>query len=206
MNSSLQAPTATPVKATGEAVATDLVANRFYRKLFLGVLVILSIFIVTYALAWYNANQLSSRFYKDAAASYQAGDYLNALVGYQKFDEKTNKYINYGGYVTVEKIWSNKYSWPVPTFVQESRQRSQEIINQKLTADQALQYIQENTGRPSAPYFGEIYLRLGELYEQQGDIKDAEDVYTSMASLFPDKKDLINQAQQHLDQLQSVGK
>jgi tetratricopeptide (TPR) repeat protein len=206
MTTSLQTPTATPARATGEAEGTAIVASRFRKRLLLGALVIIVVFAATYALAWYNANQLSSRFYNDATASYKAGNYLDALVGYQKFDEKTNKYINYGGYVSVEKIWSSPYSWPVPAFVQDSRQRSQEIINQKLTADQAVQYVQENTGRPDAPYFGEIYLRLGELYEQQGDIKDAKDIYTSMASLFPNRKDLIAQAQQHLNKLQSEGK
>ncbi len=205
MASSLQTPTSTPAQATGEATGTAI-ASRFSKQLLLGVLAIIVVFVGTYAFGWYNADQLSSRFYNDAAASYNAGEYLNALVGYQKFDEKTNKYINYGGYVSVEKIWSSPYSWPVPAFVQESRQRSQEIINQKLTADQAVQYVQENTGRPDAPYFGEIYLRLGELYEQQGDIKDAKDIYTSMSSLFPNRKDLIAIAQQRLDRLKSEGK
>ncbi len=205
MASSLQTPTSTPAQATGEATGTAI-ASRFSKQLLLGVLAIIVVFVGTYAFGWYNADQLSSRFYNDATASYKAGDYLNALVGYQKFDEKTNKYINYGGYVSVEKIWSSPYSWPVPAFVQESRQRSQEIINQKLTADQAVQYVQENTGRPDAPYFGEIYLRLGELYEQQGDIKDAKDIYTSMPSLFPNRKDLIAIAQQRLDKLKSEGK
>ncbi len=198
-----QIPTTTPVEATGAAAAAK---SRFIKLLLLGILAVVVVFLGTYALAWHNADQLSTRFYKDATASYQAGKYMDALVGYQNFDPKTNKYINYGGYVSVEKIWSNRYSWPVPAFVQESRQRSQEIINQKLTADEALQYIQENTGRPNAPYFGEIYLRLGELYEQQGDIKDAKDIYSSMASLFPGRSDLIAIAQQHLAKLQSEGK
>jgi TolA-binding protein len=72
-----------------------------------------------------------------------------------------------------------------------------------LTVQQAEQYIQENTGRPGTPYFAEIYLRLGELYEQNGDTKDAMDVYQSYASQFPDRPDLIKQAQQHLAKLQS---
>ncbi len=206
MTSSLQTPTSTPSQATGEAAGTAAVSQVFSKPLLLVIVAIIIVFVGTYAFGWYNADQLSLRFYNDATASYKAGEYLNALVGYQKFDEKTNKYINYGGYVSVEKIWSGPYSWPIPAFVQESRQRSQEIINQKLTADQAQQYVQENTGRPDAPYFGEIYLRLGELYEQQGDIKDAKDVYTSMASLFPSRKDLIQIAQQHLDKLKSEGK
>ncbi len=204
MTTSLQTPTSTPVLATGEAAGTAIGAtrSRFGRNFLLGLLLLAVIFLITYALAWYNANQLGTRFYQDAQTSFSGGDYLKALVGYQKFDDKTNKYINYGGYLNVEKIWSSRYSWPQPPYVQQSVQRSQEIINQKLTVQQAEQYIQENTGRPGTPYFAEIYLRLGELYEQSGDTKDAVDVYQSFAQQFPDRKDLIQIAQQHLAKLQ----
>ena len=205
MTTSLQTPALPPLQATGEAAATAAAAARarFGKRFLLGLLILAALFLVTYALAWYNANQLATRFFQDAEASFNTGDYLKALVGYQKFDEQTNKYINYGGYLNVEKIWSSRYSWPQPPYVQQAVQRSQEIINQKLTVQQAEQYIQENTGRPGTPYFAEIYLRLGELYEQNGDTKDAIDVYQSYASQFPDRKDLIEQAQQHLAKLQS---
>ncbi len=206
MTTSLQAPTATPAQATGEAAGTAAASARFGRRLLFGILLVAVVFLATYAFAWYNAYQLSQRFFNDAEATYKSGDYLKALVGYQNFDPKTNKYINYGGYVSVEKIWSSRYSWPVPSFVQLSRQRDREIIGQKLTADQALQYIQENTGRPGTPYFGEIYLRLGELYEQQGDYADAKSVYQSLPSQFPNRPDLIRISKQHLAKLQSEGK
>ena len=181
MTTSLQTPSSTPLQATGEAAGTAAAASRArFGKRFLMVLIILGVvFLVTYAFAWYNANQLATRFFQDSEASFKAGDYLKALVGYQEFDDKTNKYINYGGYLNVEKIWSNRYSWPQPAYVQQAVKRSQEIIGQKLTVQQAEQYIQENTGRPGTPYFAEIYLRLGELYEQNGDTKDAIDVYES---------------------------
>ncbi len=180
--------------------------SKFGKRVLVGLLVLVLLFLGTYIFAWFNANQLSMRFFNDAETSYKGGDYLKALVGYQQFDAKTNKYINYGGYVSVEKVWSNRDSWPVPGFVQVARQRSQEIIDQKLTADQAQQYVQDNTGRPGAPYFGEIYLRLGELYEQQGDTTDAISIYQSMASLFPGRPDLIQAAKQHLAKLQSQSK
>ncbi len=205
MTTSLQTPTSTPIQATGEAAGTAAAASgaNFGRRFLLGLVILAVIFAVTYALAWYNANQLATRFFQDAEATFKSGDYLKALVGYQKFDPKTNKYTNYGGYLNVEKIWSSRYSWPQPPYVQQSLQRSSEIINQKLTVDQAQQYIQDNTGRPGTPYFAEIYLRLGELYEKNGDTKDAIDVYQSFASQFPDRKDLIKIAQQNLARLQS---
>jgi len=211
MTTSLQPPILTPTPATGEAAGTAAATARSARarfgKSFLLVLLILTaIFLITYVFAWYNANQLATRFFQDSGASFNAGDYLKALVGYQKFDNKTNKYTNYGGYLNVEKIWSSNYSWPQPAYVQQAVKRSQEIIGQKLTVQQAEQYIQENTGRPGTPYFAEIYLRLGELYEQNGDTKDAIDVYQSFASQFPNRADLIEQAQQHLANLKSQNK
>jgi len=205
MTTSIQTPVLPPVPATSDAAATAAAAarRRFVKNLLLGLLILAALFLVTYVLAWYNANQLASRFFQDSEASFNTGDYLKALVGYQKFDTATNKYINYGGYLNVEKIWSSPYSWPQPPYLQQAVQRSQEVISQKLTVQQAEQYIQENTGRPGTPYFAEIYLRLGELYEQNGDTKDAIDVYQSYASQFPNRPDLIEQARQHLAKLQS---
>jgi len=205
MTTSIQTPILPPIQPTKEATAA-VASARFRKRFLLGLLILTATFLVTYVFAWYNANQLATRFFQDSEATYNAGDYLKALVGYQKFDEKTNKYINYGGFLNVEKIWSSRYSWPQPPYVQQAVMRSQEIIGQKLTVQQAEQYIQENTGRPGTPYFAEIYLRLGELYEQNGDTQNAIDVYQSYASQFPDRKDLIEQAQQHLEKLQNQNK
>jgi tetratricopeptide (TPR) repeat protein len=189
------------------APAAPLPARAGIGKRFIpGLLILLAIFLITYALAWFNANQLATRFYQDSEASFNKGDYLRALVGYQTFDDTTNKYVNYGGYLNVEKIWSSRYSWPRPPYLQQAVIRSQEVINEKLTIKQAEQYIVENTGRPGAPYFAEIYLRLGELYEQNGDTRDALDVYESYASLFPNRKDLIEKANLRLEKLRSQEK
>ena len=202
MTTPLQTPTTGPVEAVPEAAGEAEAVSRFPSQILLIVLVILLIFGGTYAFAWYNANQLATRFMKDADASYDSGKYLEALVGTQEFDPQTNQYVKHGGYLDVEKIWSGSYSWPYPSSLQKARQRGQEIINQRLTVADAEQYIQANIGKP-APYFGEIYLRLGELYQQEGDTADALDVYKSMADLFPNRPDLIQQAQKHLAQLES---
>jgi hypothetical protein len=210
MTTPLQTPNAIPIQVTDEAGTTAAAAasarTRLGKRILLGLIILVATFVVTYVIAWYSANQLATRFILDSENSYNSGDYLNALVGFQKFDDETNKYINFGGYLNVEKIWSSSYSWPQPAYVQQAVERSKEIIAEKLTVQQAEQYIQENTGRPGTPYFAEIYLRLGELYEQNGDIEDAIDVYQSYPSQFPDRKDLIELAQQHLEKLQSQDK
>jgi len=204
MTISVQTPTLAPVLAD-ETTPTPKKAG-FVKPLVLGLLVLAAVFLVNYVLAWYNANQLGTRFFQDSEASFNTGDYLKSLVGYQTFDNASNKYVNYGGYLSVEKIWSSAYSWPQPAYTQQAIQRSQEVINQKLTVQQAEQYIIDNTGRPGTPYFAEIYLRLGELYEQAGNSKDAIDIYQSYAAQFPGRADLIAIAQQHLTKLNSTNK
>jgi tetratricopeptide (TPR) repeat protein len=163
---------------------------------------IVLLFAGTYAFAWSQANALSSRYLLDADQSYQRGDYLKALVGYQDFNPASNTYVTHGGYLQVERIWNGRYAWPVPAGVQRAPERANEIINQKLTIDQAVQFVQENTGKPN-PYFGVIYLRLGELYQLKGDNADAHDVYQTVIQSFKDQPDLIKQAQDRLAQLPS---
>src|SRR5512146_975478 len=106
MTTSLQTPIPIPLPGAGKTAETAAAAARarFGKRVLVGLLILAALFLVTFALAWYNANQLATRFYQDAEASFKAGDYLKALVGFQKFDDKTNKYINYGGYLNVEKI------------------------------------------------------------------------------------------------------
>jgi len=196
MATSLQTPTTVP-QATGE-VAAVIKPNK---RLYLIPLIVLGFFVVTYLIAWLNAYQLTGRFLADANARYEQGEYLEALVGGEEFDPETNKYTKVGGYVDVEKIWSNPYSFPVPGAVEQAKERAQETIYQYLTIAQAEQYIQSNIGKP-APYFGEIYLRLGELYEQEGDLAAARDIYESIPELFPNRADLLDQAKAHLQRLE----
>lgn len=204
MTTSLQRPAGEAAPSAPAGAEQVTAARRFpWRALWI-VLIVIALFVVTYGVAWYNADQLASRFVEEAEASFAAGDYLDALVGYQEFDEAENRYVTRGGYMAIERMWSAPYSWPQPAAVQRAQARSQEIIDQHLTVADAEQYIQANTGRPGAPYFGEIYLRLGELYEAAGARRDAEDVYRSMTSLFPNRPDLIARAHQHLERLQTA--
>jgi tetratricopeptide (TPR) repeat protein len=200
MATSIQPSSVSPA-AQPEAVA--VARPGFLRRALLIAFLAGLIFALTYAFAWFNASRLSARFLQDADATYSQGEYLESLVGAERFDPQSNQYVKQGGYLDVEKIWSSSYSWPAPPELERASQRAQEIVNQRLTIEMAEEYIRSNTGRP-APYFAEIYLRLGELYEQDGDLRSAQDIYESILELFPNRPDLIEKAKAHLERLEGT--
>ncbi len=188
-----------PLSTAAPAVAARPAGRKLNRPLLL-VALIVAAFALTYAYAWSRAQALGATYLKDVDASYNAGKYIEALVGYDQFDPKTNKYITHGGYMQVEKIWGDPYAQPKPAGVERASQRINDIIYHKMTLDEAQQFVQANTGKNN-PYFGIIYLRLGELYQQKGDVKDAKDVYSTIPDSFPNDPQLVAQAKQHLQAL-----
>ncbi len=159
------------------------------------------LFFLSYLLAWGNAYRLSAGYLQDADDSYEQGRYLDALLGYQKFNPAQRRYVQYGGYIQVQRIWENRYAWPKPALVERAQKRINEILEQRLSIAEAEQFIQENIGRNN-PYMGIIYLRLGELYEADGRLRDAEDIYSSFPDLFPKDQALVERARRNLERLQ----
>ncbi len=189
----------TPTAAAPGAAAASAGASRVRTYALVIVLVVL-LFAATYAFAWSQAQSLSTQYLHDADGSYAAQKYPDALVGGQKFDATTNKYTDVGGYLQVQHIWASSYAWPQPAYLGYVQSRIDDIVNTKLTVDQAQQFVQENTGKQN-PYLGIIYLRLGELYAQQGDAKDARDIFQAIPSSFPADQQLIQRAKQDLAKL-----
>src|ERR1041385_5026775 len=97
--------TATP-PAT-QAAAAPRAARRGWLRFPIIIGVILLLIAATYAYAWFDAARLTNQYLSDADTSYAAGKYLDALVGYEQFDQATNKYVTRGGYMQVQKIWSD---------------------------------------------------------------------------------------------------
>lgn len=154
----------------------------------------------TYALAWWDAYRLTRTYLDDADASYDDGRYLDALLGYEEFDRARQEYVEQGGYIQVRRIWEDDYARPAPSQVERAKTRIDEIIYERLTLEDAEQFIQENIGRFN-PYMGIIYLRLGELYEANGQLRDAQDIYESVPDLFPGEQALIERARTNLENL-----
>jgi tetratricopeptide (TPR) repeat protein len=157
---------------------------------------------LTYGLAWWDAYRLTVTYLEDADTSYGEARYLDALLGYEEFDAAAHDYVERGGYIQVRRIWENAYAWPAPAQVRRAEKRIDEIIYHLLTLEEAELFVQANIGRNN-PYMGLIYLRLGELYEADGRVRDAEDVYESFPDLFPNEHELIERARADLERLQA---
>lgn len=183
--------------STSQATTPTTSAQRAI-LVFIALVVVL---VLSYALAWFSAYRLSQGYLQDAGDSYDRGDYLDALVGYKEFDQEQQRYVDRGGYMEVERIWADRYALPVPPNIVEARQRIAEIVNSRLTIDDAEAFVQANVGR-SNPYLALIYLRLGELYEADGRDRDARDIYASFADLFPNETELAARADQNLQRLE----
>lgn len=171
-----------------------------FRRMGWGLLIVLGLFLATYVIAWAQASRLTTSYWRDAEAAYARGEYLEALTGYRKFDSLQNKYVQRGGYQQVESIWSHPNAWPRPEVYAQARTRIQEIITQRMTITMAEAYVQAHIGK-SNPYLGDVYLRLGELYEVGGDPRSAIEVYREIADLFSARSDLIDRANGHLTSL-----
>jgi tetratricopeptide (TPR) repeat protein len=203
MNVSIDTPSE---QAAADVTQQEAAAARqpgFFKRMALIILLVILMYAGTYAYAWFQSYQLSSRFFEDAKTSYENGDYLMAMVGYEEFDPQTNSYINRGGYLNVLKIWSSSYSWPRPDQYEEARQNISQIINHDMTIEQAETYIRRNTGRRNVPFFAEIYFQLGILYEKEGDARSALEIYESIGSLFPTRDDLEQLAQERIAALEN---
>lgn len=195
-------PAPQPLPGGAEAAAVVRGWSRRRTLLLLGGLIV--VLLGSYAAAWWTAYRLTLTYLGDADANYDAEQYVKALVGYEEFDRAKNAYIEHGGYMQIERIWADRYAVPVPPEVQRARERIDEIVNVRLTIEEAERYVQENIGRGDNPYLGLIYLRLGELYQADGRLRDAEDIYTSFADEFPQDAALIERARQDLAALQAA--
>lgn len=184
----IQATPAVPVPARGRSRTAILIV------------VAVLLFVGTYLFAWWDAYRLSGQYIEDADRSYEEGRYLDALVGYETFDEEKREYVTRGGYLKIDRIWDNRYAYPVPDYVNHADERINDIINHRLTIEDAERFVQQNIGR-SNPALGIIYLRLGELYEEAGELRDAQDIYESIPDLFPNDDELNERARADLERL-----
>jgi tetratricopeptide (TPR) repeat protein len=183
-----------------QAAPAAALAKKRRSPFLIGLGVVVVLFVVTYIFAWIRSQALSQEYMANANSSYEEGDYLRALVGFEEFDEDANRYVARGGYFQVQRIWASSYAWPVPAGVETAQQRIDEIINERLTIEDAEQFIQVSAGRGN-PYLGIIYLRLGELYEEDGDERSAREIYEEIPELFAGQQSLIDRAADHLNRL-----
>lgn len=199
MNTTTAAPPAGAVAAT--TAEPDQPPSRLGRNLLIGLAVVVALFAGTFALAWWDGARLSAAYMVDADRAYEAGDFLTALTGAEEFDPTTNVYVTRGGYLPALRVWDHPFAWPRPAGVARAEQRIDEILQERLTVEDAEAYVQANVGKPN-PYLGMVYLRLGELYEEEGDTRSAAEIYEEVPALFPNDPELADRARANLERVE----
>ncbi len=66
---------------------------RVGRRPLIIVLIVVVLFGSSYAYAWLNVYSLSKTYYRQAEASYRAGKYIEALMGYKDYDAARERYV-----------------------------------------------------------------------------------------------------------------
>jgi tetratricopeptide (TPR) repeat protein len=169
------------------------------RRLWLYLLITLLGVSLTYALAWYRASRLTERFLQEAAASYQAGRYLEALLGYETFDKRRRRYVYHGGYIQIEAIWADPFAWPRHPGLKEVRSRIVESIN-RLSLEEAEEFVRSYSGKVG-PYLGWVFLRLARLYGERGEVHSARELLEEVPELFPHELEVIEEAKRLLERI-----
>ena len=166
------------------------------------ILVIAILFAGTYALAWFNSYNLSRTYYRQAEASYRAGRYIEALMGYKDYDAAHGRRVFVGGYAQVVNIWEHPWALPRPAVYEEARAKVREIIHQKFTREDAQLFLDRYLGREN-PYLGEVMLRMAELYEEEGDDENALETYRLVISSFRTDRALVERAKERVAALEA---
>ncbi len=97
-----------PALAASESAAEQPARPQEGRAVLIGLALVAALFVATYAIAWFQAARLTTDFMADADASYAAGNYVEALTGYEEFDQAANRYVTYGGYMKALNIWADQ--------------------------------------------------------------------------------------------------
>jgi hypothetical protein len=163
-------------------------------------LVFIVVVLLIYGVAWIQQNSMSNKYYKDAMASFEKGDYVIALKGKKVEKEDRSGYEFKGGFQQVNDIWSSPYAFPKPSEYKKSKDMVQEIINNKIDiktgTEMFKQYFQVDRG-----YLAEIMLRVADQYLKADDKESAIETYKTIQQAFPLDDDILNNVQEKLEKL-----
>lgn len=164
-------------------------------------LVFIVVVLLIYGVAWMEQNGMSNKYYKDAMASFEKGDYVIALKGKKVEKEDGSGYEFMGGFQQVNDIWSSTYAFPKPSAYKKSKDMADEIIKTKIDiktgTDMLRQYLQLDKG-----YLGEVMLSVADQYLKADDKENAIETYKTIMEAFPNDADTLNLAKKKLKAIQ----
>lgn len=170
------------------------------KKFIIATISIIVGFILIYSLVWYETYQNSLNFYEQSTDNFEAGDYGLALKGGEEYDQELGAYAYTGGYEQVLAAWSNKWAIPKPSLYQKAEEKINEIIYEKLTAEEAYFIFQEHF-RSSNRHLPEILIQSGKLYSENGEYSKAEEIFELAIKAFGRNEAIKKAAEEQLELL-----
>jgi len=161
--------------------------------------------LLVYALVWYESYQRSNLYLEQANASFAAGDYTTALKGGEVYDQELGSYVFIAGYEHVLAIWSSDWAAPKPASYYQSQAKIDEIIYEKLTADQGIQIFKQYLNL-SNDHLPEILIQSGNLYLQERELVKAQQTFELAIKAFGYKTEIRTEAEKKLTEIEQLQK
>ncbi len=158
---------------------------------------ILGSLVIIFFSAWFSVYSSTKSYYEDAIESYENENYGLALKG--KHDNYTTDFT--GGFQQVVSAWSGVSSIFVPSFVDDSLEYIDTIINEDVTIEDiddifATYFTVDNM------YLGDLLFRKAEIYVENGLITEAIDLLYEIKEIFPLDTALNEKIDKYLDELE----
>ena len=168
-------------------------------------LIILAVIFLSYGWVWFESYHMFKQYYKQAMQNYDNGEYIIALKGDQVLSEDQTRYIFEGGFQQAMDIWSSPYALPKPKLYWDTQEKIRTIIDEKIDIEMGKEAFKKYFQLDNK-YLGDILLRMGDLYIQQGNTNKAEETYTIVKDAFARDVELLTKAEERLSALNTSTK
>ncbi|AGB40245.1 hypothetical protein Halha_0233 [Halobacteroides halobius DSM 5150] len=163
-------------------------------------IILLLIIAVSYSWVWVETYNRTQRFYDQAMANFEQGDYIKALKGERVLNKDNSGYIFKGGFQQIIKSWKSSSAFPKPSLYITAKKKVSRIINQKMNIAMG-QRAFKTYFRMNNKYLPQILMRVGDLYAQKGQIEKAKESYQMVTDIFTLQQKIVNKAEEKLQQL-----
>lgn len=166
------------------------------KKRLLIALAVIALLVAFYAVTWFRIYNMTAGYFAEAEASFESGKYALALKGGNDF--ATGDFT--GAYQQVVEAWEGGLALPKPQIFLDARQREQTILQEKLSVKDIDAMVKKYL-KIDKRYLDAALLRKAELLLADGKTSKAIEAYESAVQVFPMNKELAQQVEAKLAEL-----
>ena len=162
--------------------------------------VIAAVIAVAYAQVWYESYKRAETYYDEAMGKYAAGQYVSALKGERTLSPDGKNYVFSGGFQQVLETWEHPFALPKPAVFKRAQAKIDEMIEEKMSVSDGEQAFKQFF-RLDNRFLDRILIRVRDRYAEQGQKRDALDVYQTVLDAFPMNEHAAAEAKRKIEAL-----